>query len=210
MPPSHEPLLEFEATNVAPSKCPFLNPTVKFALRRSSCLHLAGPSGAGKTTLSNYIAGLLPPRRGKALLRDTLGIDVKACRWHPALPAGERVGMLFQQTTLLDSLTVAGNVRVALEHCPSAKRHGRATVDEPRKRATVKRLLETVGLDYLRDGGKRPAELSGGMARRASLALQLAQEKHVIVLDEVRRACGRRSTVSFPLRPPRFSRVSAP
>ena len=48
----------------------------------------------------------------------------------------------------------------------------------------VKQLLESVGLDYARDGAKRPSELSGGMARRASLALQLAQKKRVIILDE--------------------------
>ncbi|KAL7535964.1 hypothetical protein ACHAWF_005324 [Thalassiosira exigua] len=89
--------------------------------------------------------------------------------------------MLFQQTTLLDSLTVAGNVTVALEHCPSARTEG---LDARRARIEVKRLLEAVGLDYLRDGRKRPSELSGGMARRASLALQLAQRKHVVVLDE--------------------------
>ena len=50
--------------------------------------------------------------------------------------------------------------------------------------AEVKRLVEAVGLDFARDGHKRPTELSGGMARRASLALQLAQRKQCIVLDE--------------------------
>lgn len=94
------------------------------------------------------------------------------------------MGMLFQQTTLLDSLTVAGNVCVALENCPSMKNDTETMNNLQHKRATVKRLLETVGLDYLRDGPKRPSELSGGMARRASLALQMAQHKHVIVLDE--------------------------
>jgi ABC-type transporter Mla maintaining outer membrane lipid asymmetry permease subunit MlaE len=48
----------------------------------------------------------------------------------------------------------------------------------------LKQLLDAVGLDYDRDAGKRPTELSGGMGRRASLALQLAQHKRVIVLDE--------------------------
>jgi len=173
-------ILEFEARNVDPTKCPFTNDVVSFALRRSSCVHLAGMSGAGKSTLSSYIAGLLPPRRGRAALRNTLGIEITKCAWDPSIPVGERVGMLFQQTTLLDSLTVAGNVLVALENCPSAARNKNGGGG----RAAVKGLLEAVGLDYLRDGLKRPSELSGGMARRASLALQLAQHKHVIILDE--------------------------
>ncbi|KAL9189068.1 hypothetical protein ACHAXT_011558 [Thalassiosira profunda] len=177
------PILQFSAKNVDASKCPFTNPTVSFALRRSGCLHLAGPSGAGKTTLSNYIAGILPPKKGKKMLRNTLGIEITECAWDERIPGGERAGMLFQQTTLIDSLTVAGNVCVALEHCPAAK-NGKEAMAEQQNRATIKRLLETVGLDYLRDGPKRPSELSGGMARRASLALQLAQHKHVIVLDE--------------------------
>lgn len=118
------------------------------------------------------------------MLRNTLGIEIEKCSWNESIPEGERVGMLFQQTTLLDSLTVAGNVCVALEHCPSTKNDKKTMNNMQHKRATVKRLLETVGLDYLRDGPKRPSELSGGMARRASLALQMAQHKHVIVLDE--------------------------
>ena len=115
------------------------------------------------------------------MLRNTLGIDVEECKWNSSIPHGERVGMLFQQTTLLDSLTVAGNVCVALENCPSKNN---MQWSEAQKQSTIKRLLETVGLDYLRDGPKRPSELSGGMARRASLALQIAQDKHVIILDE--------------------------
>ena len=48
----------------------------------------------------------------------------------------------------------------------------------------VKQLLESVGLDYARDDAKRPSELSGGMVQCASLALQLAQKKHIVILDE--------------------------
>lgn len=170
------PILYFKARNVDTTKCPFTNDAVEFTLHKSSCIHLAGQSGAGKTTLSNVIAGL---ENDVTVLKNTLGISITECKWDETIPAGERVGMLFQQTTLLDSLTVAGNVCVALENCPSAGKES-----ERQKRATIKQLLETVGLDYLRDGPKRPSELSGGMARRASLALQLAQHKNVIILDE--------------------------
>lgn len=180
------PILEFRARNVNANTCPFTNETVSFTLHPSSCLHLSGQSGAGKTTISNYIARILPPQRGKTMLRNTLGIDIELCQWDDRIPERERVGMLFQQTTLLDSLTVAGNVCVALENCPTTSKDdiNNGAKNLQQTRATIKRLLETVGLDYLRDGHKRPSQLSGGMARRASLALQLAQHKHVIVLDE--------------------------
>jgi len=178
----HNIILEFKANKIDPDRCPFINDTVSFTLNRGSCVHLAGPSGAGKTTLSNYIAGILHPEKGKNMLRNTLGIAIDTCKWNSSIPQGERVGMLFQQTTLLDSLTVAGNVCVALEHCPSTSIKSDDTIISTQQK--IKALLETVGLDYLRDGPKRPSELSGGMARRASLALQLAQHKHVIVLDE--------------------------
>ena len=177
-------ILQFKARNADPTKCPFENEEVSFTLFPSSCVHLSGQSGAGKTTLSNYIAGLLPQRNGKAMLKRTLGIEVERCQWNESIPAVERVGMLFQQTTLLDSLTVAGNICVALEHCPSAARSNGKELSTKQKQTTIKQLMETVGLDYLRDGPKRPSELSGGMARRASLALQLAQQKQVIILDE--------------------------
>ncbi len=184
--PKTRPLLEFRARNICTEKCPFTNDIVSFTLHPSSCLHLSGQSGAGKTTLSNFIAAIIPPQRGKKMLQNTLGIDVEVCKWDEDIPEGERVGMLFQQTTLLDSLTVAGNVCVALENCPTAAKSENNGLKNSlqTRRATIKRLLETVGLDYLRDGHKRPSQLSGGMARRASLALQLAQHKHVIVLDE--------------------------
>ncbi len=184
--PITRPLLEFRARNICTEKCPFTNDIVSFTLHPSSCLHLSGQSGAGKTTLSNFIANIIPPQRGKKMLHNTLGIDVEVCKWDEDIPEGERVGMLFQQTTLLDSMTVAGNVCVALENCPTAAKSENNGLKNSlqTRRATIKRLLETVGLDYLRDGHKRPSQLSGGMARRASLALQLAQHKHVIVLDE--------------------------
>ena len=177
-------ILSFEAHNVNSSKCPFDDAIISFVLHPSSCVHLAGMSGAGKSTIANLIAGILP--RGKSMLRETRGIDVTQCEWDPSIPVGERVGMLFQQTTLLDSLTVAGNVLVALENCPSslAVRGDDDVNISNKRRMAVKGLLETVGLNYLRDGNKRPSQLSGGMARRASLALQLAQHKRVIILDE--------------------------
>lgn len=149
-------------------KCPFSN-TISFTLRPGDCVWLQGPSGRGKTTLAMEICGLLQPS-----VLQKLGISV-TCEWDKTLPVTERCGVLFQHTTLLDELTVAGNLAVALK-ASGHPMHERET--------RIKQLLDIVGLEYQRDGWKRPTELSGGMGRRASLALQLAQKKHVIVLDE--------------------------
>ena len=130
---------------------------------------LQGNSGRGKTTLAMYLCNLLPQR---TLQKLQIAVD---CQWDPSLKLSERCGVLFQQTTLLDELTVAGNLAAALDAVgyPAEDRELR-----------VKQLLDLVGLEFHRDAGKRPTELSGGMGRRASLALQLAQKKHVIFLDE--------------------------
>ena len=133
---------------------------------------MSGRSGIGKTTIATFVAGLLEPR----VLRK-LHIDA-SCVWNPSIPEQERCGVLFQQTTLIDELTVAGNLLVAL----MASNEPLSSSKERDQR--IKQLLESVGLDYARDAGKKPTQLSGGMGRRASLALQLAQKKKVIVLDE--------------------------
>lgn len=134
---------------------------------------MVGNSGMGKTTLATVLAGL--PAHQHVLKK--LQIEYE-CDWDPSIPLQERCGVLFQQTTLLDELTVAGNLQVAL------KLHHDKFPSKQLRDQKIKSLLDAVGLDYDRDAGKRPTELSGGMGRRASLALQLAQHKRVVVLDE--------------------------
>eukprot|EP00978_Attheya_sp_CCMP212_P039562 scaffold206954_cov52-Attheya_sp.AAC.2 len=143
------PLVSFQAASTGP-KCSFGNEVVEFELYEGGCVCLRGNSGFGKMTLATYLAGL-------STERDLQKIDIRpSIQWDPSISEpGERCGVLFQQTTLIDSLTVVAN-----------------------------QLLETVGLDYARDEPKHPTQLLGAMACRASLALQLAQCKRVIVLDK--------------------------
>jgi len=219
------PIVSFRATVVDPKKCPFsavvvsscgadgagagspaADAVVAFELRPGSALRLHGRSGVGKTTLASCLAGLYAEKQRLRLSR-ALGLRIDVDwrddkndgddddRFGGGIPEGERVGCLFQSTTLIDSLSVAGNLAVAIDYCPSKKANNNSrkwpTVSGTPSSSSssflqreVKDLLEAVGLDYARDADKRPRELSGGMARRASLALQLAQRKHVIVLDE--------------------------
>eukprot|EP00980_Cylindrotheca_fusiformis_P025373 scaffold13534_cov69-Cylindrotheca_fusiformis.AAC.6 len=169
----HRPIVTFRAVSCGP-KCPF-DGTVEFSLFAGGCVSLVGNSGMGKTTLATVLSGL--PGHGGVLRK--LDIHIETCDWDPTIPQQERCGVLFQQTTLLDDLTVAGNLAVALR-----LHEDRFVVDPHARKMKIKQIMDAVGLKYDRDGGKRPTELSGGMGRRASLALQLAQHKRVIVLDE--------------------------
>jgi ABC-type multidrug transport system ATPase subunit/ABC-type transporter Mla maintaining outer membrane lipid asymmetry permease subunit MlaE len=172
-PPIAVTLATFRASRKGP-KCPFGNGTVDFEIVPGACIWLKGNSGFGKTTLATYLAGL----SSQASL-SRLDIDV-ALRWKDDIPVSERCGVLFQQTTLIDELTVAGNLAVALAHATTTT----TTTMQTTMNHQIQQLLECVGLNYANDANKRPSELSGGMGRRASLALQLAQRKRVIVLDE--------------------------
>ena len=142
---------------------------VEFSLRQGDCVWLQGPSGRGKTSLAMFLAGL---KNNLTKLHVDASVE-----WDESLSMTERCGVLFQQTTLLDELTISGNLTLALK--AAGKKMGSKERD-----MKIKHLLESVGLDFARDQDKMPTELSGGMGRRASLAMLLAQDKHVIVLDE--------------------------
>jgi ABC-type transporter Mla maintaining outer membrane lipid asymmetry ATPase subunit MlaF/ABC-type transporter Mla maintaining outer membrane lipid asymmetry permease subunit MlaE len=163
-------------------KCPFGNATLEFCVRRGGCVWLRGPSGRGKSTIAMTLANVATLTASQ--LERQLDLHIE-CQWNDNIPSAERCGVLFQQTALLDELTVAGNLAVALQAAKSRdigqKTNASTAADQNRQ---IKQLLSAVGLDYERDAAKRPTELSGGMARRAGLALQLAQKKQVIVLDE--------------------------
>ena len=158
-------------------KAPF-GQDIEFSLYAGSCVELRGPSGRGKTTIATVLTGINDNAKSyQTNLLKKLELDVE-CDWNSDIPVRERCGVLFQQTTLLDELTVAGNLAVAL------KLHEDIFATPAERDLKIKQLLDTVGLNYAADAHKFPSELSGGMGRRVCLALQLAQRKRVIVLDE--------------------------
>ena len=205
---SSTPLLSFHVTRLG-CHCPFANEHVEFHVWEQSCIWLTGNSGLGKTTLVSYLAGLT----SRSDLQQ-LDIDCIKCQWDPTLSPSERCGILFQQTTLLDALTVAGNLRVALLSKKTRSNNNNKANQRQQQQPTtkiqldnsgndylptIKHFMELVGLDYARDANKKPTELSGGMARRASLALQLVQNKHVIVLDEPFAGLDRQAALSVAM-----------
>jgi phospholipid/cholesterol/gamma-HCH transport system ATP-binding protein len=143
---------------------------VSFQVQRGTAFCLLGKSGMGKSVTLKLTIGLLSPDAGQVI--------VQGERVHELAPAAlsalrRRMGFLFQQAALFDSITVGDNVAFPL-------RRGGVPEGEVRPRAEQK--LEQVGLKGRYD--TMPSELSGGMKKRAGLARALAMEPEVLLVDE--------------------------
>jgi phospholipid/cholesterol/gamma-HCH transport system ATP-binding protein len=136
---------------------------------RSVCI--LGRSGTGKSVTLKHIVGLLLPDEGQVLVE---GEDVTQLRGADLARVRKRVGLLFQHAALFDSISVGENVAFPL------RRHTRKSEGEIRER--VQDLLAQVGLD--REYDKMPAELSGGMKKRAGLARALVLDPPIVLADE--------------------------
>jgi NitT/TauT family transport system ATP-binding protein len=134
-------------------------------VREGEFLAIVGPSGCGKSTLLQIAAGLSRPTRGSVRFN---GNEVTAP------PPG--IVYLFQQyaKSLFPWRTVIDNVAFAIEHRPGV---GRAAA-----RTHAQRYLEMVGLAGVED--RYPAQLSGGMQQRVTIARALAAEPRVLLMDE--------------------------
>ena len=127
-------------------------------------LAILGFSGTGKTTLINLMAGLTRPDLGSVTFNGA-----------PVIGPGPERGLVFQSYSLMPWLTVAGNIGLAVD----AVHRGLSKA----KRATlVTKYVAMVGLSHAAD--RRPAELSGGMRQRVSVARALAMEPQVLLMDE--------------------------
>ncbi|MFI9651335.1 ABC transporter ATP-binding protein [Guyparkeria sp. LHSS19-1] len=138
---------------------------------RGEVTAVLGPSGTGKTTLLRLIGGQVRPASGRVLVD---GTEVSRARRKALYALRRRMGVLFQNGALFTDLTVGENVAFPL------RAHSR--LDEALIRRIVLFKLEAVGLRSARD--KYPAELSGGMARRAALARAMALDPEIMLYDE--------------------------
>lgn len=137
---------------------------INLRVERGEFVAVVGYSGAGKTTLISLMAGLLRPDAGRVLLEGK-----------PVTGPGPDRGVVFQNYSLLPWLSVFGNVALAVDRVFA---HESAA----QRRERVERYIEMVNLTPARD--KRPAELSGGMKQRVSVARALATEPQILLLDE--------------------------
>lgn len=134
-------------------------------------LAVIGPSGAGKTTLIEAIAGFLPLTQGRILWQ---GKDISA-----EAPGTRPVAMLFQDGNLFPHLNVVQNVGLGLR--PDLKL-------DTAQQAVVVHAIDRVGLGGM--GARKPATLSGGQQSRAALARVLVQNRPLLLLDEPFAALG--------------------
>lgn len=138
---------------------------------RGKITAIMGPSGAGKTTMLRLIGGQLKPASGSVMFA---GHSVPELGRSELYELRKRMSMLFQSGALFTDITVADNVAFPiLEHTKLP----RELVD-----TIVKMKLQAVGLRGA--GHLMPAELSGGMARRAALARSIALDPELIMYDE--------------------------
>jgi NitT/TauT family transport system ATP-binding protein len=165
--PASAPTGEIIVRNVSKSygHGPFARPVIEdcsFTIEPNKFTVMIGPSGAGKSTLIRLIAGFEKPTRGEIIAG---GIPV-------AGPGKDRL-VVFQETALFPWMTTAKNVLYG----PQARGEANAAT-----KILIDFLLDKVGLRAFRD--RYPAQLSGGMQRRAELARALVNNPAVMILDE--------------------------
>jgi branched-chain amino acid transport system ATP-binding protein len=167
---------------------------VSFTLAPHEILGLIGPNGAGKTTIFDLISGLLPIDGGRIVFRGTEITD-----WGPDRRATVGLGRSFQDARIFPTLTVAENIAVALERHIDTRDHLAALLNLPAVQEseldvayTVEDLIELMSLGAFRD--KFVAELSTGSRRIVDLAMAIAHDPAVLLLDEPSSGIAQRET----------------
>jgi phospholipid/cholesterol/gamma-HCH transport system ATP-binding protein len=144
---------------------------VSFTVQARTIFAIMGVSGCGKSTLLKHMIGLLPPAQGQVLYA---GADY----WASDAAARNRLrsgcGMLFQSAALWSSMTLRDNVCLPLAQLTQ--------LDRGQREARADEVLGWVGLEKF--GAYYPADLSGGMKKRAGLARAIATSPPLLLLDE--------------------------
>ncbi|HXH08432.1 MAG TPA: ABC transporter ATP-binding protein [Alphaproteobacteria bacterium] len=144
---------------------------IELTVTQGEIVTIMGGSGSGKSVLLRLLAGLIKPDQGEIRID---GTDIVPLSEDGMLSFRQRMGVVFQQAALFDSMTVADNIAYPLrEH---------ADLDEAAIQQRVAELLGIVGLPGIE--AKYPAELSGGMRKRVGIARALALRPAIVLYDE--------------------------
>lgn len=140
-------------------------------VKQKEFVAICGPSGSGKTTLMNVMGCLDLPDSGKYILD---GVNIAECTDNDlSLIRSEKIGFVFQQFNLLDSMSALENVELPLIY---QKLSQKQRIDR------AKAALDQVGLGNRMQ--HRPSQLSGGQQQRVAIARALASDSRVILADE--------------------------
>ncbi len=144
---------------------------VSFTIPRGSMRILFGPSGSGKSVVLKLILGLLRPDSGAITVN---GHRIDQMSENDLMAVRADIGMLFQETALFDSLSVADNVGYRL--------YEEADMSDADVRKRIEEVLGFVGLSGMID--RQPSELSGGQRRRVGIARAIASSPNLLLFDD--------------------------
>jgi phospholipid/cholesterol/gamma-HCH transport system ATP-binding protein len=165
---STEPVVVVDDVSIKFDLKPVLH-NISFTVQRGETLIILGPAGGGKSVLMKLVNGLMQPDSGTIRV---FGEDVTAMPEREMFKLRARIGMVFQESALFDSLSVADNVAYRLheDHVPEEEVH--------------KRVVEALQFVELENTiSKFPSELSGGMRRRVSIARAIISNPDLILYD---------------------------
>lgn len=163
------PAIEFRDVHLAFDDKTILD-GISFTVRRGETKVILGRSGGGKSTIIRLVLGLLKPDAGQIFID---GEEITSYVEQDMLHIRQKIGMVFQEGALFDSLSVYDNV---------AYRLNEQSVEEDEIEQEVRRMLQFVDLEDAID--KMPIELSGGMRRRVGIARALIGDPQIVLFDE--------------------------
>jgi phospholipid/cholesterol/gamma-HCH transport system ATP-binding protein len=148
-----------------------LHEDVSFEVARGEVFAILGGSGCGKTVLLKNMIGLYRPLAGRALVA---GEDIARASGAARLAILQRIGVMYQLGALFGSMTLAENIRLPLEEYTA--------LPDDAMELVARMKLELVQLQGAE--GLTPAEISGGMMKRAAIARAMALDPDIVFLDE--------------------------
>src|SRR5437870_5825206 len=163
------PAIEFREVDLAFDDRQVLN-RLSFRVMKGETKIILGGSGGGKSTIIKIVLGLLKPDAGQVLVD---GEDITDYDEVQMMRVRKKIGMIFQEGALFDSLSVYDNVAFRLHE---------QGVPEEEVEPEVRRMLRFVNLEDAID--KMPIELSGGMRRRVGIARALVGDPKIVMFDE--------------------------
>ena len=144
---------------------------IALEVRQGETVAVMGRSGTGKSVLLKLLIGLQAPDSGSVRIR---GQEIGGIEVNELSEVRKKIGFLFQQAALYDSLTIEENVIFPMS------RHIRKSQNEQKERA--RELLASLGME--KDLDKLPSQISGGMQKRVGLARALALDPEILLFDE--------------------------